>query len=222
MRELVRLCFLATCVTAVVMLCPAHSFGQASEDGLTSRTVTLRLGNASFIRVLVVLAVEHRVPIGLEVADDDADGPRLDIDVSNETLKNVLDLITRQEPDYRWEVKDGVINFVPARARDPFLSQLLDTRVVRFAPEKGVNKYGLRDALTNLPEVKRLLDANGMTVWRLGPPTYRSVYTNDEVDLSISDTDVRGVLNKVIRDSEHKLWVVSRRSHTKNTIQINF
>lgn len=175
------------------------------------------------IYVLGTLAVEHRVPIGLEAADDgDADGPRLNIDVRDETLKDVLDLIARQEPAYRWEVRDGVVNFVPARAGDPFLAQLLGTRVGRFDPEKGVNKYGLRDAITNLPEVRSLLDASGVSVWRLGPPTYRSVYTNDEVDLSISDTDVRGVLNKVVRDSEHKIWVVSRRRHTADTVHVSF
>jgi hypothetical protein len=50
-----------------------------------------------------------------------------------------------------------------------------------------------------------------MTAWQLGYPTYRSIYTNDEVDLTVSDTDLRGVLNKVVRDSEHKLWVIKRK-----------
>lgn len=222
MRGLMRLSLFYACVTAAVVCCSAQALGQASEGDITSRTLSLKMTDEHFISVLGTLAVEHRVPIGLEVSDDTADEPKLTLDVNNGTLKSVLDQITRQYPVYRWEVRDGVINFVPKRSRDKFISQLLDTRVGTFSPAKGVNKYGLRDAIAGLPEVKSLLDTQNMSVWRLGPPTYRSVYSNDDVDLSISDTDVRGVLNKIIKDSEHKLWTVNRRSGSHNVLEINF
>ncbi len=222
MKGLFKPCGFAAYATAMVLCCSSYSFGQLSDNSLTNKTLSLQLTDANFIYVLGSLAVEHRVPIGLEVAVERDYRNKLNINVSNEPLKNILDLIVHQEPAYRWELKDGVINFVPTQSRDAFISQLLDTRVSRFAPEKGINKFRLRDTLADLPEVKTLLDAHGMSVWRLGRPTYRSVYSNDEVDLSISDTDVRGVLNKVIRDSEHKLWVVALRRHSKNIINIDF
>lgn len=124
-------------------------------------------------------------------------------------------------PAYRWEVKDGVINFVPTQSTDQLLSKLLDTPVSRFAPAKALNKFKLRNVVADLPEVKGFLDLNEVTVSRLEYPTYPSVYSNGDLDLSISDTNVRGVLNKIVRDSEHKLWIVKRGDKKMRTVQIS-
>lgn len=127
----------------------------------------------------------------------------------------------QQEPAYRREVRDGIINFVPTQSTDQFVSKLLDTRVSSFAPEKGLNKFGLRNVVANLPEVKSFLDVNDVTVSRLEYPTYSSVYSNGDLDLSISNTNVRRVLNKIIRDSEHKLWIIKRSGEKMRTVQIS-
>jgi hypothetical protein len=161
------------------------------------------------------------VPIGLEVALNHDDKARLSFDVKNESLKKILDLICQQMPAYRWEVKDGVINFVPTQSTDQFLSKLLDTQVSRFAPEKGLNKFGLRNVVMDLPEVKNFLDVNDVTVSRLEYPTYASVYSNEDLDLSISNTNVRGVLNKIVRDSEYKIWIMKRGGEKMRTVQIS-
>jgi len=161
------------------------------------------------------------VPIGFEVAFNHDDKARLSLDVKNESLKKILDLICQQESAYRWEVRDGVINFVPARSTDQFLSKLLDTHVSRFAPEKGLNKFELRNVVADLPEVKIFLYVNDLTVSSLEYPTYPSVYSNGDLDLSISNTNMRGVLNKIIRDSEHKLWIMKRDVEKTRTVQIS-
>lgn len=221
MRGFIRLGVFATYMAVLVACCPAHSLAQTPEDRLANRTLSLRLTDANFMYVLGTLSVLHRIPIGLEVAAGRSVEPKLNIEVSNATLETVLDLITRQYPAYRWEIRDGVVNFVPRGSRDPFLARLLETRVGRFAPAKGANKFGIRDAITDLPEVENLLRVHEMTVWKLGYPSRRSVYSDDEVDLTISDTDVRGVLNKVVRDSEHKLWVVRRKGEKNEILQIS-
>lgn len=222
MRKIVRLSAVASFVVFVQLLLPApYVVGQIPSEGLTTQSLTLRVENETLITCLATLAVEYRVPIGLDVAFNHDDKARLSFDVKNESLKKILDLICRQEPAYRWEVRDGVINFVPTQSTDQFLSKLLDTHVSRFAPEKGLNKFGLRNVVVDLPEVKSFLSANNITVSRLEYPTYPSVYSNEALDLSISNTNLRGVLNKIIRDSEHKLWIMKRGAENMRTVQIS-
>src|SRR6185369_8558969 len=203
MREIIRLNSFASFVVIVqVLLSAPYVVGQMPRENLTTQSLTLRVENETLITCLATLAVNYRVPIGIEVALNHDDQAKLSFDVKNESLKKILDLICRQEPAYRWEVRDGVINFVPTQSSDQLLSKLLDTHVSRFAPKKGLNKFGLRNIVADLPEVKSFLDVNDLTVSRLEYPTYPSVYSNADLDLSISNTNVRGVLNKIIRDSE--------------------
>jgi len=67
------------------------------------------------------------------------------------------------------------------------------------------------------PEVKSFLSANDVSVFGLGEPA-RISDTIGEVDLSVSATDLKGILNKVIRQSERKFWVVGRRREQTKTI----
>lgn len=222
MREIVRLSTIVLFVVILQLLLSASPVvGQTSRDNLTNQSLTLRVENETLITCLATLAVEYRVPIGLEVAFNHDDQARLSFDVKNESLKKILDLICQQEPAYMWEIRDGVINFVPTQSTDQFVSRLLDTQVSRFAPEKGLNKFGLRNAVAELPEVKRFLYVNDVTFSRLEYPTYLSVYSNGDLDLSISNTNVRGVLNKIIRESEHKLWIMKRGTEKMRTVQIS-
>src|SRR5690349_20423066 len=117
MRNPVRR-FLVT-ITAMFLagICSTHALSQTPAEQLLNTPLTLDFKGATFVYVLSHLSVQHRIPIGLEVALVPKDDAILTINVENEPLKRVLDLIVRQEPDYRWEVCDGVINFVPTRSR---------------------------------------------------------------------------------------------------------
>jgi hypothetical protein len=205
------------------MLSASYSFAQSSKEDLTSQPITIRLTNATLIYALETLSVDHRIPIGIESSSDDRKNLVLNIDTSNGgTLSDVLNSIVEQVPIYRWEVRDGVINIVPNQSRDPFLEKLLSTHIDKFTPKPGITKFDIRNTLADLPEVHSLLEENKITLFKYGDHVYYpSIYTK-EVDLSISDTDVRGVLNKVVRDSEHKLWVVGWRDGKKDSLTISF
>lgn len=218
-RVMTLLCYSAI----VLMLSASYSFAQSSKEDLTSQPITIRLTNATLIYALETLSVDHRIPIGIESSSDDRKNLVLNIDTSNGgTLSDVLNSIVEQVPIYRWEVRDGVINIVPNQSRDPFLEKLLSTHIDKFTPKPGITKFDIRNTLADLPEVHSLLEENKITLFKYGDHVYYpSIYTK-EVDLSISDTDVRGVLNKVVRDSEHKLWVVGWRDGKKDSLTISF
>src|SRR5690349_5679909 len=111
----------------------------ANRIDLTRRTLTIDVSNGSVEDVLIVLATEHRVPIGFERSG--LYQKQITVQLVRVSLKTVLDSIIAQAPVYRWELKDGVINFVPRIGRDPFLQTLLSTRVTRYRPLKGTNKF---------------------------------------------------------------------------------
>ena len=188
---------------------------------LTRRTLIIDVSNSSVEDVLIVLATEHRVPIGFERSA--LYQKQITVQLVRVSLKTVLDSIIAQAPVYRWELKDGVINFVPRIGRDPFLQTLLSTRVTRYRPLKGTNKFELRNTLADLLEVKSLLKRNHVTVPRLSDYAYfPSIYSKPDVDLSVSHTDVRGVLNKIARESEHNIWFVQWRNEQRRELMLGF
>lgn len=68
-----------------------------------------------------------------------------------------------------------------------------------------------------------MLEANGKTLYKhVDYIKYPSIYTKMDVDLSISNTTVRGMLNHVIRDSEHTFWSIGWSPEDKDAVAIRF
>lgn len=206
-------------VLILLIVCSGNGLGQAPADSLLERRLTFKVEQATLLIAVGILAAEHRVPIGFERSSVSTGDVRHDIDVRNLTLAEILNLITQYWPIYRWEVQDGVVNFIPRDTRDPIVEELLTTRIDHFSPRKGLNRFELRDAIIDLPEVKSFLRANDVSVFRLGPPDPLHV-VNGAVDLSAYGTDVKGVLNKIVKETDKKFWLAGRID--KNTLQFSF
>ena len=67
-----------------------------------------------------------------------------------------------------------------------------------------------------------VLRANGITALRQGYYYRPSVYSNKEADLRISDTDVRGVLNGIVKQSEYKMWRIKRSGENREFLELGF
>lgn len=207
----------------VLTTCPVHPLGRSDERGvLDVRVRNLDLNGATLLETLGRLATQHGVPIGLEVAPAEKYEPKLNIHLTDAKLSDVLELISRQETDYAWVVRDGVVNFSPTHSRDSFLEKLLNTRVRRFTAGKGLDKFQVRDAVTELPEIRGLLAANDMRALNLYYPVYDRTSSFAGHDFTVTDTDVRGVLNSVIRNRRHNMWVVERLGQKRELLQISF
>ena len=216
MRKTTCLAILACCLIAVLSVSHIPSSGQTPACGrqptvedLLNRSINLHQTNGTLILAIDTLAGDHGVPIGIESSLFDKNDFDLTINVDNAKLKDVLDMIVQQQPDYRWEERDGVINLMPVKSRDEFVEELLNTQIHYFAPQKGLDQFGIRDAIIDLPEVQRLLKAKGVKALRIAYYYHPRPYP-DDLDLSMSETDVRGVLNKVVRETEYKTWGVTR------------
>lgn len=87
---------------------------------------------------------------------------------------------------------------------------------------KWTIKFQLRDALENTPEVKKLLESKNVKLAKYRDYAYHpSIYTPKEPpDLRMSNTTVRGILNRIIKVSEHKSWAMGWRQGEKNVFSI--
>ncbi|HKO41649.1 MAG TPA: hypothetical protein VJU84_00040 [Pyrinomonadaceae bacterium] len=204
-----------TSIFSFLFICTQCVSAQSEDSGLTTRRINLQVERTTLMYVLTTLAVDHRVPIGFEESLMDKHEPKLTLDMKDATLNDILNSVVNQEPIYTWDLRDGVINLRPIHGGDEFLTAFLTTRVNHFTPAIGVDKFQIRDAVLNLQEVRTLFRRRKVSIGRFNYPASPSVFTEDHVDLSISDTDVRGVLNRIIRNSEHKFWIVQRLEQTK-------
>jgi hypothetical protein len=229
MSRLAQLIVAVVCLITFLTLYPSLSFGQKSEPNILNQRVELHMTKMTLLSALSTLSVDWRIPIGFE-ADFERDVSdfclainecKLNLDYKGE-LKGALDLIIRQYPEYKWEFQDGVINFVSLNKRDPFLEKLLDTHIGSFTHKWGVDKFELRDSVLTLPEIKDLLGSENISVRKFDYVNYRSIYTNDDIDLSATDTTVRTILNKIVRESEHKMWLIERLGKDKQYFMLSF
>lgn len=197
--------------SGVPMVGVANHESADSTIASLDQMIDINLSDATLLLALNKLAGDYRVPIGFERAVDSRENPNRQVHLEPGTLKRILDSLVAQEPGYKWELREGAINIIPVLGRDQFLEQFLDTRVAQFQPPRGTtDKFKIRDAVLALPEVRQLLKANDVAVRPYDYPYRRSIYSNDDVHLEMTNTDVRGLLNHIAKETEHKIWSLER------------
>lgn len=213
---------ISVCCLAMTITAYSHPrINETAEDSILSKKIELHLRKATLLNALSALAVIHRVPIGIEYAAADKNESKLDLQTGGSSLKEILDSLIQQEPLYRWELTDGVINFIPVGERDPFFETLLNTPISLYDPGKWTIKFQLRDAIENTPEVQRLLKSRNVELGKYRDYAYfPSIYTEKDVILKMTNTTVRDILNRIIKASEHKHWAIGWRAGEKNVFSI--
>jgi len=68
-------------------------------------------------------------------------------------VRQVLDAIVLADPEYRWQIKDGVVNLFPSSG----WPALLNVRVAEFNVDASVSVYVAAGKLFQLPEAKRAI-----------------------------------------------------------------
>ena len=167
----------------------------------------------------------YKVPIGLEVAsaDDLLNERSITVQLNGGTLGDVLNAVVSQCPLYTWKVQDGVINVFPTSGnRDPVLKAILAARIQDFYLEEGAPRFTFRQRVTSDPAVKSLLEENAVTfegemfsardIERLGRG----------FSLKASNATVKTLLNRLIKESETKYWIINRDGAQKQYLMLNF
>ena len=203
--------FLLSCATACV--------AQQLDDDLLRRRVTLHVKDGTLLEVLDRLAKQEAIPIGWEVSQNDIVKHDLNVDFENAPLKDVLDRVVLEDPSYRWKLEEGVINFYPTFNRDGGLQGLLSVRIKEFNMPKGLSVFAVRDAILDLPEVNSFLLSNGFKASHGGNCCGGTPSTLN-FEFQIANSELRTLLNKLIREGQLRFWILSRTGESRQLIHL--
>jgi hypothetical protein len=194
------------------------------EEGLLDRLlgdVSIKQHNVPV--ALYDIADKYNIPIGVEVSSEDdpqKDG-NISVQINGGTLRDVLNSIVSQNPIYTWDVEDGVINVYPRGNRDPLLQTLLEAKIQAFSVEKKTSRFKFREDLTKRPELKGVLDSYGVTPVNEIFGGRDIAVLGGNFSLNVSDMKVKSILNRVIRDSQTKYWIIDRYGPNRQYLLLN-
>jgi hypothetical protein len=122
------------------------------------------------------------------------------------SLNDTLNAIVQADPQYSWQLDNGVINILPT-AGEP---ELLKIRIKKFRVVNATSVTLAYSKLMSLPEVKQAIVNLGLpdSFERLqGPPAV----ANDKTGFSVSCKNVtlREALNAIVRADRKAVWTYS-------------
>lgn len=176
-------------------------------------------------QVFSTLALEHDIPIGLELDYRGPDFSDYRLELNNGTLPELLDQFVRQNGRYTWLIENGVVNIYPRHEeRDPFLAEMLSVRIKRLVIKKRSSTDVVQHLLCTSPELKALMDARGIERAGLDLSGFFIPQLGREFSLDASDLTTKEILNQIVRTSPvARIWIVSRDlSALKVTVNARF
>jgi hypothetical protein len=201
---------LTACFGAVLIFLLFQSyFGQTQNEDILDKKINVVVKKGTLYQVCAQFGSLEGIPIGFEGGIGMDMGAGKIIEIESGTLREILDSIIKQEPDYKWEVQDGVVNIYPVRSRDDVIKTLLETNFENFSSKKEGGRQEIARYIEDHYKIVTFLNSRQI---QLSLFTRADLYAKDETtDVYISSVDLRGVLNKVVKDSgDSKLWSISR------------
>lgn len=171
-------------------------------NDILAKKVTLTRENTDVSFVLRALSAASHVPIGFQSADLDANVRSISIKVVDGTVKDVLDQLIQTDERYKWELDNGVINFLPKHSKISFL----DVVVAVFNFKDG-DAEDVPRAILSLPEVQIRFSELGLkedTAKQYEGP----VRNLQQFSLQMRNATVREILNEIVRRRHSTFWKI--------------
>lgn len=210
----------------VITVAFSTNFDQATKSGQTgnaeevltrkikwSETESLTTTNA-LSRVLA----NTKVPGGIvRVFDCSGEPIKQEWEPKEYSLNNALDALVSSDPQYHWELDNGVINFLPNAGSPAFL----EVRIKELRVPNATSVIFAYNELMLLPEVRKAVIDFGLTdsFERFQGPT------PDKSDFNISCKDVtlREALNAIVRVDGKAVWAYhENHCNGRNSFSIEF
>lgn len=212
-------CALLLCLTRVAGSAAQNPGVRLLDSPLPNE---FQIEDGSVVSVLAEAARASGVPVGLEGARDPDAGPKVSVDIRGGTMRDALEAVVRQDTRYEWRVVDGVINVYPKAGRDDLLPSLLETPVRDFSIVEGTGRKVIQNRMVDLPEVKAKLEAAHVTPRFFVMSNLDVIPVGARFSLAVRDTTLRGLLNRIVRDSTAKFWVLRRDGADGENLILNF
>jgi hypothetical protein len=172
-----------------------------SSDGILERPVRQWLVDRedSLINLVTRSLATTKTPGGVIILSSVSVKSRRKLNASGLMLRDVLNAIVEAEPRYRWEITDGVINFIPVDENPA----LLDTVIPEFRQEDTTARTML-SALEEVPEIQRRAETLGFDDIRLRK--YDGPVSSNKFSIHCRSLTLRGVLNEIVRQHGNAVW----------------
>ena len=163
------------------------------EDLILKKEISIQVKNVSLTHILQTIAIENKIPIGIEEAisfqpvNTDDINSKMSLNIQQKEVGAVLNDLFTAESAYSWQVDDGVIIVKP---KDPNRS-ITSIMLTRFQVSQATEDEA-RQAVVNLPELQVKLKNIGIStgpvmITKLGPPTSLTI-TLDVKNVSLFNT----------------------------------
>ena len=166
--------------------------------------------------LLTRLSLDYDIPLGVEISSEEQLSNRYRVELSEGTIADLMGQIINQNERYDWLIENGVVNVFPRdKYRNSFLAELLAVRIGNFAVDKNSDCWKLQNDLVNTPEIKAVINANGMQIGT----NFSGFYipqVGKNFSLKVSDITLKALLNRIIRESPlARTWIISTDSSSR-------
>lgn len=190
----------------------------ADQDLLTITIDNLELEASNIHLLLSELSDQKKIPIGVEVSpqDDLSQTKTIRLQIKHGTLADALNSIVKQNPLYTWKIQDQVVNVLPvATSRDPLLRNVLETKLEKFSIHRGMTRFSLRQTLITLPAINMILTQFSVVAENQSFMSRDFDPLGRKYSLEAANVSVYALLNRVVRESQTKYWLVQRYGDRK-------
>jgi hypothetical protein len=197
----------------LIITVPAKdALGQKRDELLDRELQEIAIQYSNLPLALRHLSEDYKVPIGFEVSPDDdlLIDRKIELKRDRATLKDVLTNLIPEDSLYSWEVRDEVINVFPKGRREPLLSSLLDTSIKNVSVSRATSRFGFSYAITGDARIRAVLASFGVEPNNEAYSSHDILGFGKNFSLNMSDSPLRVVLNKLIRESDAKFWFLNR------------
>jgi hypothetical protein len=174
---------------------------------LLDKKVTLVLNHFDEELVLRTLAMRAKVAIGFEAICKNTgtkEARTININVKKGTVRDVLDAFIKENPRYRWELVNGIINVLPRESQD----SILEIMVHNFNLS-NMNVDELSLAIADLPEISAKLNKMKVSPAKVLVDTGEPKET-PRFSITLQDLTLREILNELLRKGHSNYWAVER------------
>jgi hypothetical protein len=204
--------FITAATVALLVGVPQLALSQKvtdSSDILNRPTGRVQLGTPTTPDIVAQALINAGVPGGIAVKSYCGGFESRFLSPTNATLRGVLDAVSA-EPEYSWNVDEGVVNFV-SRDNEPLLLRSIVSRLEVREEEPNEALY----QLLALPEVDKVARVElGLRTVTGGPYAFMmdgSKAERKKLSLSLTNVSVREALNAIARAHGSAVWVLVKQ-----------
>jgi hypothetical protein len=207
-RTMILTVFIAIAMSSSGLV--AQNLQRLSSDEIEGRQVRgIDLNQVTTVNAVTRTLNAAHVPGGIGTITTCGVEQSHDLTPLGPTLRDALDSIVVADPQYRWYLDQGVVNFAPSN-NEP---TLLDVVITNFKVERGKTQDDIVRELLALPEIgegiTRLQLSQGFTeigIRSLARPGFSQGEENKGFALHLRNTTVREALNAVARAHGSAAW----------------